>query len=451
MWHRRWSVLSVSGVAFLAACAPVPLPDLQGERGLIGTDVIHQTVSVAPFSADGVLKGEQTLTFRTTTQGDRLRFQGGPLRITSLRIDGRDVVDWTMTDGLLDIVSPLPLTSGSEHVLTVWYEASPGRGFRRSDDLVYTTYFACDWMLCDQQNFDDRFTFDLTLQAPVGMVSLGPGTQGETIATLDGESHRWRTGDDYPAYVHGFVIGRLDRFEPSTGCATRLDVLSAAPRDRVAAVFQPTCAMLGYFEERAGVPYPAERYSQFYDPDRWEAQEAISHSVLGGGAVEAMITDPTEDWAVAHELAHQWWGNRVTAQTLSEFWLNEGMVTFMVASWKEHRWGDAAYAREIGLARSRWQRCRDEWRDVPIAFAGEYPSLATRRCFQYSKAAVFLHELRVVMGDGPFWSGVRGFTVANLGQSVTSHDFEEAMQRETGTDLGPLFAEWVYSADTGAT
>lgn len=425
--------------------------DRKATSGPVGIDVLHQAVEVAPFSADGVLKGEQTLGFRTTTGGDRLRFQGGPIRVVSLQIDGGTVLDWKMTDGVLDIVTPLPMRSGADHALTVLYEAPRGRGIRRSEDLVYTTYFACDWMLCDQQNFDDRFTFDLTIRAPQGMITLGPGEQVDTTASgPDDELHRWRTRDAFPAYLHGFVVGRLNRFEPSPGCIPRLDVLSAAPRDRVNAIFQPTCAMLSYFEYRSGVTYPGERYSQFYDPDRWEAQEAISHSVLGGGAVEAMIVDPMEDWAVAHELAHQWWGNRVTAENLAEFWLNEGVVTFMVASWKEHRWGGDAYAREIGLARSRWNRCRNEWRDVPIAFAGAYPSLTTRRCFQYSKAAVFLHELRALMGDQSFWSGLRGFTIANLGQSVTSRDFEAAMQKETRTDLGPLFAEWVYPAGSSS-
>ena len=204
--------------------------------------------------------------------------------------------------------------------------------------------------------------------------------------------------------------------------------------------------MLEYFEGRAGVPFPADRYSQLYLPDTWEAQEAISHSTLGGGAVEPMLGDPAEDWAVAHELAHQWWGNRITAADLSQFWLNEGIVTFMVASWKEHRWGEAAYRREIEQARSRWTRCREEWGDVPLAYAGDYPSLAIRRCIQYSKAAVFLHELRTRMGEGPFWRGMAGFTTAHFGRSVTSRDFEAAMQSATGIDLQPLFAEWVHPA-----
>ncbi len=413
--------------------------------GPVGIDVVHQTVDIAAFTADGSLRGSQVITFRVESSGDHLRFEGGPLTILSLTLNGQLITGWRMTDGALEVPLPTSLEQGDDHVLTVGYEARPGRGVHRSDHLVYTTYFSCDWMVCDQADFDDRFTFDLTIRAPRGMTSLGPGERlALTVIEPDEEAHHWRTRNAFPAYVHAFVIGKLDSHDLSDGCDVRLEALSTAPRDRVNTIFAPTCAMLTYFEQRAGVAYPAERYSQLYDPNRWEAQEAISHSVLGGGAVNALLADPQEDWAVAHELAHQWWGNRVTAKDLSEFWLNEGIVTFMVAGWKEHRWGYAAYEREIALARGRWNRCREDWRDVPIAYAGDYPSLAIRRCFQYSKAAVFLHELRVAIGDEHFWKGVRGFTTTNLGRSVTSPDFEAAMQKETPIDLGPMFAEWVY-------
>lgn len=413
----------------------------------VAIDVLHQAVEISPFADDGVLRGTQTIAFQAMSGGDRLRFAGGSLAIATLEIDGQGVEGWRTDGGGVDIRLGRTLSSGSRHALRLTYVASPGRGFKRSADLVYSTYFSCDWFLCDQADFGDRFTFDLAIRTRRGMRTLGPGIEiGAASPDGDTEVHRWRTSETYPAYVHGFVAGRLETYDVSGACAARLDVLTTAPAERVEAIFGPTCAMLAYFEERAGAAYPADRYSQLYLADAWEAQEAVSHSTLGGGAVEATLTDPSEDWAVAHELAHQWWGNRVTAADLSQFWLNEGIVTFLTAGWKEHRWGAAAYDREIELARARWMRCREQWRDVPLTFADDYPSLTARRCVQYSKAAVFLHELRRAMGDDAFWSGLRGFTVANLGRSVTSRDFEAAMQAATTIDLAPLFGEWVYVA-----
>lgn len=448
MYRRSRPAYLLGCILASTACAPnTPALDHISATGLVVIDVLHQNVEIDPFFGNPGLKGAQIVTFRTTTGGDRLSFKGGPLKITALKIDGHPVEDWLISEGVLDIAVGRSLRPGSNHSMQVDYEAPTGRGVHISDELAYTAYFSCDWMVCSQEDFADRFTFELSIRSPSGMTSLGPGELVEvTKLDDDHELHHWRTHDRFPAYVHAFAIGRLNRSEPTKGCDTRLDVLSVAPKDEVKAIFDPTCAMLEYFERRSGVPYSAAVYSQLYDPSRWEAQEAISHSVLGGGAVKAMITDPQEDWAVAHELAHQWWGNRVTASSLSEFWLNEGVTTFMVASWKEYRWGSDAYIHEIEMARRRWQRCSQEWRDVPLAFQGAYPSLSARRCIQYSKAAVFIHELRAVMGDTAFWSGIHAYTTANLGRSLTSRDFEAAMQHSTSVNLRPLFTEWVYTA-----
>ncbi|HZG47318.1 MAG TPA: M1 family aminopeptidase, partial [Allosphingosinicella sp.] len=63
-----------------------------------------------------------------------------------------------------------------------------------------------------------------------------------------------------------------------------------------------------------------------------EAQEAATYSLIGRGELERSAADPSSDWVIVHELAHQWWGNLVTAQTWQHFWLNEGITTFMTAA-----------------------------------------------------------------------------------------------------------------------
>ena len=451
---RLTSALTLLGViaATLAACVPASaaLAQVAGQAGAAEIDILHQSVEIAPFAGEHELSGRQTLTFVVKVAGDRLRFAGGPLDIRSMTLDGRPLTGWRVGDGGVEIDLGRTATAGSRHALGLIYQAAPGRGFNRSDALAYSGYFACDWMLCNQSDLADRFTADVAITAPAGMRTLGPGDRVSTEAAGEGlEVHRWRTREAFPAYVHAFAVGRLETVDVSGACAARLDVWTSAPADSVAPLFGETCAMLEYLEKRAGVPLPGGRYSQLYVPERFEAQEAISHSILGGSAVEAVLQDTTEDWAVPHELAHQWWGNRITARDLSQFWLNEGVVTFLVATWKERRWGPEAYAREIGLLRDRWTRCRNEWRDVPMTYAEPYPSLGMRRCFQYSKAAVFLHELRALMGEEAFWMGFRAYTAANMGRAVQSSDFQSAMQQATSIDLTPMFTGWVHGEGAG--
>ena len=157
-----------------------------------------------------------------------------------------------------------------------------------------------------------------------------------------------------------------------------------------------------------------------------------------------MLSDPTEDWAIAHELSHQWWGNAVTCADWSEFWLNEGFATFMTAAWKEHRWGRAAYDREMAIAKKRWYASAVAGFDKPLAWKGQYPSLKVRRGIQYSKGALFLDALRRELGETAFWKGVRLYTRAHLGGTVTSRDLQRAMEKASGQRLQPLFDRWVY-------
>jgi len=174
------------------------------------------------------------------------------------------------------------------------------------------------------------------------------------------------------------------------------------------------------------------------------AQEAAAFSLIGDDVIAPVIADPQEDWAIAHELAHQWWGNLVTCADWNEFWLNEGVTTFMVAAWKEHRWGRESYDRELKLARQRADAAARAVTDVRLTFPGPFPSLAVRRGIQYSKGALFVDRLRQDLGEDAFWRGLRAYTREHAGSTVTSRDFQRAFERASGRDLQSLFREWVY-------
>jgi aminopeptidase N len=201
--------------------------------------------------------------------------------------------------------------------------------------------------------------------------------------------------------------------------------------------------MVRFFEDKAGIPLPHQRYVQLHVSGS-AAQEADNFSLIGDDIVSPVLEHPQEDWAVAHELAHQWWGNVVTCADWNEFWLNEGITTFMVAAWKEQRWGRASYDREMDLARQRVSAAATAGIDVPLTFRGPFPSLSSRRAIQYSKGALFMDRLRAELGEQAFWLGLRGFTRTHAGSTVVTRDFQRALERASGRDLDPLFDEWAY-------
>jgi aminopeptidase N len=293
-------------------------------------------------------------------------------------------------------------------------------------------------MFCAQDRPGDKATLSLALTLPRGMTSIGSGRLSRSRAGT-GERHLWREDRPYSSYLFGFAAGRFATFTPSGRALHASAVVGADDLERL---FPDTDAMLRFFEERAGVALPHRTYAQLLVAGD-EAQEAAAFSVLGAETMAPVLDGPDADWAPAHELAHQWWGNLVTCASWDDFWLNEGITVFMTAAWKERRWGRAAYERELQTARDRLAVAREAGFDGPLNFAGRYPSLRIRRAVQYSKGALFMDRLRTALGDEAFWAALRSYTRAHAGGTVTSADFRRAFEASSGRDLAGVFAGWV--------
>jgi aminopeptidase N len=312
-----------------------------------------------------------------------------------------------------------------------------------SRDELHTSFFTCEILVCDDDRPGDRATLDLILTLPVGMDAVAPGRLvSRTPAASGAETWRWREERAYAPYLFGFAAGRYSR-EVLAGGPGLSVLYRDQPPARVQALFGETGAMAAFFADKAGVALPEGRYTQVLVASD-DAQEDAALSMIGLRYVEEVLQDPQEDWVVAHELAHQWWGNLVTCADWRELWLNEGLTSFMTAAWKEQRWGRPAYDREIALARRSWDAAKAADFDRPLSWPGDYPSLKAKRRIAYSKSVMFLDSLRNELGEAAFWRGVRDYTRANAGRAVTAKDLQAAFERASGRDLSGLFGTWVY-------
>jgi aminopeptidase N len=412
-----------------------------------GFDVMSYDLALTPDIQNRTVVGREVITLRATGNGlQRLSFSGNALSIDSAILDGAPVTVWSQGDALVfDLAEPL--ARGRIVRLELSYHGQPARGLSGSATSLYTSYFACDWMICLQDQFGDKAAFSLELHVPAGMDTLSVGRMVDRTPSSDGgEIHRWRAARPYSAYLYGFAVGRFARAEDRIGKAKLSYLGDVADVAELKRRFAETPRMVQFLSKKAGVALPVAEYSQLLVNGR-EAQEAASYAVLGVDALAKTPGDPEEDWAIAHELAHQWWGNLITCATIKDFWLNEGVATFMTAAWKEDRYGRSAYEAELATARARLEKARIAGFDKPLAWEGRYPNLATRRAIQYSKGALFLDHLRTTLGEDAFWAGLRGYTRAHAGGTVTSIDLERAMEAASGRDLRPIFAEWVFGAD----
>ena len=436
----RWSA-ALLVAARLSAAAPSPaLPT--GE-----IDVLHYALTVTPDFDRRSISGESQVSFRS--QRDALaevRFSANSLTVDRAAMRGEPVRVSRASEEIV-MTLPRPLARGQTATLTIAFHGVPARGLVFGAKSVYTSYFTCDWMFCVQDRPGDKATIDLTIVVPKGMTSVGVGARGSVAPAAAGpggfEAHTSRETRPYSSYVYGFAAGDFHVVSERQGNAELVYLSETAPPERLRALFASTGAMVRFFEEKAGVGLPHERYVQVHAPGT-AAQEADAFSVIGDDMVSPILDDPQEDWVIAHELAHQWWGNLVTCADWNEFWLNEGITTFMVAAWKEHRWGRASYEREMELARQRVEAAAKAGTSVPLTSPGPFPSLSARRAIAYSKGALFMDRLRREIGEQQFWAGLRSFTRTYAGTTVVSRDFQRTFERASGRDLASLFDAWVY-------
>ncbi|HEY0114660.1 MAG TPA: M1 family aminopeptidase, partial [Allosphingosinicella sp.] len=393
-------------IAAIAALISAPAATAQPQPAAVGAgfEVERYAVTLTPDPARKSVTGTEVITVRSLGNGLRsVVFSPNALVIDSATVEGRATQVASDRSGI-SIALPSPLARGRSVDLILRYHGVPRRGVTATESSMYTSYFACDWMVCLQDAPGDKALFELDLRVPGGMTSLAAGHMvGQASAGGGAVTHRWRSARPYSSYLFGFAVGPFTRASDRGGGAELDFYGEGATASELTRLFAETRRMVAFFAGKAGLPLPGGRYAQLLVPGR-EAQEAATYSLIGRGELERSAADPSSDWVIAHELAHQWWGNLVTAETWRDFWLNEGITTFMTAAWKEHRFGAAAYRAELDTARARLERASAAGWDRPLAFAGDYPNIGTRRAIQYSKGALFMDHLRTSLGEEAFWA-----------------------------------------------
>jgi aminopeptidase N len=407
--------------------------------------VVHYDVQVEPDLTSKSITGKVVI--RVVTLNDdvaTIEFDCGDLTIDSVR-DAGDDLSFKRQDARLVVALRAAAKAHKIHDIEIEYHGSPKRGvsFFVDEQQVYTAFSTSHWMVCLDAP-DDKATVNLGVVVPASWTVVA---NGRLVRQQELPNHRvlhqYRQDTAIASYTFGFAAGKF-RTVVQNGSRVKLRYLASGMSDaEVRRVFGDTGDMLTFFESRSGVRYPDSSYTQVLAAGAVQ-QEMSSFAVLGG-AYGAWVLDHPQDVSLgAHELAHQWWGNSVTCRDWNHFWLNEGMATFMAAAYIEHRFGRDAYLRLIEEYRSSYERVRNAGQDKPLVFQNWLHPTANDRTLVYRKGAYVLHALRDQLGDEAFWAGIRLYTRTYVGNSVTSGDFQAALERATGRNLSQFFDKWVY-------
>ncbi len=205
---------------------------------------------------------------------------------------------------------------------------------------------------------------------------------------------------------------------------------------RARASFAHLPATLTFFSSTLG-PYPFA--DEKYGVAEFTTQSFREHQTIPSLGSRLITGDRRLEWVLAHELAHQWFGNSASVRTWSDAWLNEGMATYAAMLWKEHDAGRAAYDDDIAAARKR-------------TFGGTLrvsDSTDTDHMFgatTFYKGALFMHWLRETIGDAEFFAALRTYLADHSYGLTTTSDFKASMTKACGATLDPMFTSWLVDS-----
>jgi aminopeptidase N len=297
----------------------------------------------------------------------------------------------------------------------------------------------------------DKFTSEIVATVPAPFTAIANGRLLATTPARRGRAttFHWREDFPHPAYLVSIVVGEyVEVRDEAAGVPLSYYV---HPRDRaaVARTFGNTPKMLTLFNTLIGYPYPYEKYAQTVVAEFiFGGMENVSATTLTDAVLldAAAALDFDCDGLIAHELAHQWWGNLLTCKEWSHAWLNEGFATYFEALWVEHHRGRDWFLFEVEQFEREYLREDEERYRRPLVERRYTKPIEIFDRHLYQKGALVLHMLRHELGDTLFWKAIRHYARKHQFQNVETADLKIAIEEATGSHLDAFFDQWVYGS-----
>lgn len=409
-------------------------------------DVTHYSLGLGYKLIGNRLDGAAVLSCVARTDTTAITLDLAGLRVAKVFLDGTPVT-WRHRGSRVRI--PARLTAGETFELRVKYAGSPGvlkardldeAGWEELTDGVIVAaqpHGAPTWFPCNDRP-SNKATYAITMAAPSDYYVAMSGRLTDSRRRGSVTEWTWEMAQPMAPYLATVQIGRYEARELGNG------VIVIAPPDLAGegydASFGQQPAMMAFFESAFGT-YPFHDYTVVVTDDPLEIPlESQALSTFGRNFASA-------DWEavrlVAHEMAHQWFGNAVTLHEWRDIWLHEGFACYAEWLWSEESGLDSAAER----AADHHARLAELDQDLLLADPGPALMFDDR---VYKRGALTLHALRTVVGDHDFFDILREWVERFGGGNATTADFEALAAEISGESLGGLFDAWLRSTDLPA-
>jgi aminopeptidase N len=451
--RRLVSLLAVAATALTplsAQAAPATGPGSASSddsvipaRGNGGYDVQHYGIALRWRAASRTIAATTTVRATATQNLTSFNLDLDGLTLRKVTVDGVDAV--TSRDGFELTVTPgTPIPAGRAFTARVSYAGKPTT--YRSKQLGHTGWistkdgatalsepFGSETWFPVNDTVRDKATYSISVDVPNHLKAASNGRLiGRTVGDRRTVWH-WRENRPMAPYLATVSIGRYKMFRGKTASGIPLVTFVDARLGKQRRARRDLARIVDFLQRRFG-RYP------------FATSGLIIDSIDVGYALETqsrpVIPDFAPGYIIAHEIAHQWFGNSVTPADWKDVWLNEGFATY--TEWLYDAWRykkPRTPHRQFRFLYDTYGRDSRFW-DVPPGNPGSVGKLFAVPV--YDRGAMTLQALRERVGDKAFFTILRRWAQRNADGNVTTKQFKALAERVSGKQLDRLFRVWLY-------
>lgn len=422
-----------------------------------GVDAVHYAFQLTLGDDTDEILGEAAITFRFTAAGVTTvaldlasPVDGKGMTVAAVTSAGV-AVPFQHEDGRVVLRLPSSPGVGEDRIVTVRYRGVPAGGLRilpnKFGDRVFFSENwpnnARQWLPMIDHPYD-KATSEFLVTAPVRYQVVANGLLQEEVDLGDGRRlTHWKQSVPIASWLNAIGVAQF---------AVHHDGLVKGVPHQTWVYRQERAVGPAWFERRSR--QAMDFLSEHVGPYAYEKLANVEAAGFNGGTEHASvifygeksILERPDTGLIAHEIAHQWFGNAVTERDWDDVWLSEGFATYFTLLVAEHHEGRDAFV--AGLTRSREAVFALEAKNPGVAVLHDNLSDMKRVLNRiiYQKGGWTLHMLRHRMGTDAFWSGIRDYYRRYRNGSATTDDFRQVMEAHAGQDLRWFFSQWLSRA-----
>lgn len=455
---KLFSVLLLSLAAIAARAQSVfPVRDSSGETRNRSYDVLHYKIDVSIDDKNKSVDGTVTTTLVPFfSQLRTIELDAEKMNIRRVWMGGR-TLNFSVDSTKLKIYLDKPYSYNDTLTLSVQYSCTPKKGlyFTQPDSgypekpmQIWTQGEDMDnhfWFPCyDFPN--DQSTSEVIATVPSHYTLVSNGKLVGVKEDKKSATKTWHWSESVPhvSYLIMIAAGDYAVLKDKAGKLPLEYYVYPKQVEDAKVCFAETPRMIQFFNKKIGYDFAWEKYAQVLIADFIEGgMENCSATTLMDEATVYDARTRVDDSPVsliAHEMAHQWWGDVLTCKDWRHLWLNEGFASYFDPLYFEYSRGGNEFEYIMSENQQAGINTDKHMGRKPVVSVGSYSANV------YPRSAAILHMLRFVLGDDLFWRAIHHYIEKYQFHTVETNDFKRAIEGETGQNLYWFFDQWLYRA-----